>query len=199
MLAGDTNDLKLDNIVNLSANMKSLVHKPTRLNPDKILDNIISDMSKWYQSPVCLPPLAADPGTGGQPSDHLTVIMRPISAFNNNPARTKREILVRPMKQSGIDMFGNWVTQQNWEEVLEAENVDKKSEILQNILMEKIDEYLPHKKRIISSDDQPYCTDKMKTLKRQKTREYRKHRTSTKYKELNIQCQKEISAAKNSY
>ena len=133
-----------------------------------------------------------DPGTGGQPSDHLTVFMRPIS-------RTKREILVRPMKLSGIDMFGNWVTRQNWEEVLEAENVDKKSEILQNILMDKIDEFLPQKKRIISSDDQPYCTDKMKTLKRQKTREYRKHRTSTKYKELNIQYQKEISAAKNSY
>ena len=101
------------------------------------------------------------------------------------------------MKQSGIDMFGNWVTQQNWEEVLEAENVDKKSEILQNILMDKIDEFLPQKKRIISSDDQPYCTDKMKTLKRQK--KTKKNRTSTKYKELNIQYQKEISAAKNSY
>ena len=40
----------------------------------------------------------------------------------------------------------------------------------------------------------------MKTLKRQKkNREYRKHRSSAKYKELNIQYQKEISAAKNSY
>ena len=39
---------------------------------------------------------------------------------------------------------------------------------------------------------------KLKHL-RDKKREYRKHRTSTKYKELNIQYQKEISAAKNSY
>ena len=60
MLAGDTNDLKLDQILSLSPNLKSLVKKPTRLNPDNILDNIISDMGKWYQSPECLPPLDAD-------------------------------------------------------------------------------------------------------------------------------------------
>ena len=42
MLAGDTNDLKLDQILSLSPNLKSLGKKPTRLNPDNILDNIIN-------------------------------------------------------------------------------------------------------------------------------------------------------------
>jgi hypothetical protein len=46
LLAGDTNDLKLDPILSLSPNLKSVVLTPTRLNPDKILDNIITDMSK---------------------------------------------------------------------------------------------------------------------------------------------------------
>ena len=31
--------------------------KMKRLNPDKILDNIVTDMSKWYQKPKCLPAL----------------------------------------------------------------------------------------------------------------------------------------------
>ena len=44
MLAGDTNDLKLDAILNLSPAMKSLVKTPTRRNPDSILDNIITNM-----------------------------------------------------------------------------------------------------------------------------------------------------------
>ena len=101
MLAGDTNDLKLDPILSLSPNLKSLVKNPTRLNPDRILDNIITDMSKWYQSPECLPPLDADLGSGGKPSNHLTVIMKAISEINNKPARDTREIVVRPLKQSG--------------------------------------------------------------------------------------------------
>ena len=90
LLAGDTNDLKLDNILNLSPQMKSMVKKPTRLNPDNILDNIITDMAKWYQEPKCLAPLDADEGSGGKPSDHLTVVMEPIDAINNKPARSKR-------------------------------------------------------------------------------------------------------------
>ena len=57
VIAGDTNDLKLDAILNLSPKFKSVVITPTRLNPDKILDNIITDLSSWYQTPVCLPPL----------------------------------------------------------------------------------------------------------------------------------------------
>ena len=102
MLAGDTNDLKLDQILSLSPNLKSLVKKPTRLNPDNILDNIISDMGKWYQSPECLAPLDADVGSGGKPSDHLIVVMSPISEFNNKPAREVRQVSVRPLKQSGL-------------------------------------------------------------------------------------------------
>ena len=44
LLAGDTNDLNLDPILSLSPNLQSVVKTPTRLNPDRILDNIITDM-----------------------------------------------------------------------------------------------------------------------------------------------------------
>ena len=179
--------------------MKSVVLSPTRLNPDRILDNIITDMSKWYQTPKCLPPLDADPGSGGKPSDHLTVIMEPISVINNKPARTTREVEVRPLKQSGILLFEEWLNKQTWEEVSNAKTVDEKSEILQNMLLNKVDEYLPIVKRKISSDDQPFCTEKMKRLKRKKSREYRKHRKSLKWKELNLKFKKELSSAKKNH
>ena len=92
--------------------MKSVVTKPTRLNPDRILDNIITDLSNFYQSPEILPPIDADPGSGGKPSDHLTVVMAPIATVDNKPARISRPIIVRPMKQSGIDSFGDWIRNQ---------------------------------------------------------------------------------------
>ena len=199
ILAGDTNDLKLDPILHMSPSLKSVVTNPTRLNPDKILDNIITDLSKFYQIPECLPPLDADENSGGKPSDHKIVIMQPISVVDNKPARITREIVVRPMKQSGIDLFKYWLDNQSWKEVIEADTVDKKSEIFQNMLLEKLEEYLPTKKRKACTADQPFCTEEVKRLKRLKSREFSKHRKSIKWRELNRRYKKEVSSAKRNY
>ena len=61
IIAGDTDNLKLGPILDLNKNLQSVVKTPTRLNlknPSKssTLDNIISDLHKWYQKPKCLPP-----------------------------------------------------------------------------------------------------------------------------------------------
>ena len=138
MLAGDTNDFKLDKVLKLSPNFQSVVKSPTRLNPDKILDNIVTDMSKWYQMPKCLPALEADTGSGGKPSDHLTVVMEPISVLNNRPARVTREVEVRPLTQTGLDMFGAWIKNQNWNEVIDTKTCDEKAEVFQNMLLKKL-------------------------------------------------------------
>ena len=63
VLAGDTNDLKLGPILRLNKNLKSVVKKPIRLNPENpskssVLDNIITDLNNWYQEPKCLAPIA---------------------------------------------------------------------------------------------------------------------------------------------
>ena len=125
--------------------------------------------------------------------------MKPLSVLNNKPARVTREIQVRPFKQSGINLFSYWIKSQNWTEVLEAESVDKKAEILQSMLLSKCNEFLPMKKRMISSDDQPFCTEEMKRLKRLKTREFNKHRRSVKWREINFLYKKEVKRAKRTY
>jgi hypothetical protein len=51
ILCGDTNDLNLDTILQLSPNLKQVVQDPTRLNPPKILDPIITTLSSFYQKP----------------------------------------------------------------------------------------------------------------------------------------------------
>ena len=48
ILAGNTNDLKLDSILQLSTSIKQVVTEITRLNPPKILDPIITTLSKYY-------------------------------------------------------------------------------------------------------------------------------------------------------
>ena len=87
ILCADANHLDLSPILKLSQSMKQLVVTPTRMNPPSILDPIITTLGAWYQTPICLPALDADPGTGGEPSDHLIPLMRPINMINNKPAR----------------------------------------------------------------------------------------------------------------
>ena len=199
IISGDSNDLKLDNILNLSHNMKQLVSNVTRLAPPAMLDPIISTLGAYYQQPACLPPLDPDPDSNGSPSDHLIVVMRPIDTLNNKPGRTFREVKVRPLTKSGLSKFQSWIQEQTWREVLEEESVDMKAENLHNMVLNKLDELCPEKNRRISSDDRPWYTEELKRISRKKRREFNKHRSSNKYKSLTILYEeKEKIAKKNS-
>ena len=195
MIAGDTNDLKLSPILDIDPNFRSIVKKPTRLNPkdpkkSTILDNIITTLHKWYQDPKCLPPIDADPGQG-KPSDHLTVIAEPINVIDNKPLRSTKKVTVRPLKESGLNLFKMWleIWVKDWDEKTHGHSTDEKVQLFQTTIMDKLDEVLPTKLRKISSDDQPWVTENMKKLKRSKQREYHKHRKSTKYSSLEYKYQ----------
>ena len=64
------------------------------------------------------------------------------------------------------------------------------------MLLQKVNEFLPTKVRKISSDDQPFWTEKLQKMKRQKAREYQKNRKSLKWMELNKSFKLEVSKAK---
>ena len=184
IIAGDSNDLKLDNILSLSNDFKQVVTKYTRFNPPQILDPIITTLGVYYQTPDVLPPLDKDPDKDGKPSDHWIPIMKPISNANTESARTYRQVLVRPMPQSAISSLQAWMEEEKWEDVLSAKSPDEKAEVLQKTVMAKLDLYCPQKTRKIASDDKPWVTSKLKEIDRKKKREYRKNRRSEKYKQL---------------
>ena len=143
-----------------------------------MLDPILSTLGCYYQQPVCLPPLDADPDSNGSPSDHLIVVMRPVDSINNKPGRAMREVKVRPLPESGLAKFSEWIQKQDWIQVLSAESVDTKAETLHNLVLDKLDEFCPEKNRRISSDDQPWYTEQLKRLNRRIRREYSKKRRS---------------------
>ena len=66
VIAGDTNDLKLDSILSLDSRLVQIVQEWTRLNPPAILDPIIMTLSSYYQEPKCLEPLDCDPEKMGR-------------------------------------------------------------------------------------------------------------------------------------
>ena len=168
----------------MSPNLKQLVSGVTRLSPPAMLDPIISTLGRYYQQPVCLPPLDPDPDSNGSPSDHLIVVMKPLNTINNKPARTYKEVTVRPLPNSGLIKFKSWVQDQNWSEILNEQSVDVKAEQLHKMVMTKLDEFCPEKKIRISSDDTPWFNEQLKRLNRKKQREYNKNRNSPRYKKL---------------
>ena len=145
MIAGDTNDLKLDAILHMTPQMKQVVRSPTRLNPPRILDPIITTLSTFYQTPVCQKPLDAYAGTGGAPSDHLCVKFSPVTSVNNLPARQKRKVLIRLMPESNYLKFEEWLKKQDWKVVTSVETAHKQAERLQTTLLEAIEKKF-HKK-----------------------------------------------------
>jgi hypothetical protein len=68
VLGGDINCLKTDLLLSISPAFRQIVLKPTR--KDKVLSVIITDLHRYYQEPIILPPLKPDKLGIGKPSDH---------------------------------------------------------------------------------------------------------------------------------
>ena len=199
IIAGDTNRLNLSPILNLSSNLRQVVKCPTRLNPDAILDPIITTLWRYYQEPVTKPPIKPNEGSNGKPSDHLVVLMLPLLSTLDMKPRSYRIVQTRPINQSGIDSFGRWITGYNWHSVYRCTDVHMKAELLQDILMCKYHECFPLKTLKLCEDDDPWVTNKIKELDRLQKREFYKNQSSEKWKRLNEQYLKKCSEEKQKY
>ena len=125
------------------------------MDPPAMLDPIIMTFSHLYKEALCLPPLDADPDTNGKQADHMIVVAKPINTVENKCSRQTRSVKVRPFPQSGFLKFKEWLIDETWEQVYQAESVHAKAKIFQNLLVTKLDEIFPEKLRKIQSDDQP--------------------------------------------
>ena len=112
-----------------------MVKKWTRMNPPAILDSIITTFSNYYQEPLCLEPLDADPDKNGVKSDHRSVISRPINTINNKCVRETRKVKVRPFPESGMLKMKEWFISETFEQVYRAVSAHDKADIFQKMLI----------------------------------------------------------------
>ena len=199
VIAGDTNDLRLESILSLSPNFRQIVQDWTRLNPPAILYPVLTTLSNFYQVPECLDPLDNDPDKNGKPSDHKIVLVKPVNTINNKSSRKVREVKVRPFTSSSLEKMKNWFVDQTWENVFKEESAHEKANIFHSMLLKALDEFLPLKVRKISSDDQVWITHKIKMLDRRRKRIYHAERRSTKWKQLNKLFKHGVKTAKTHF
>ena len=198
IIAGDFNRLNIKPILNLSPSLSQVVQVPTRMNPDAILDKIITTLSKYFLPPTTLPPLDNDLEGNGKPSDHLIVVMRPISQ-SEQPKLLKKTITFRPLPESGMLEMKQWLQKEQWLELYKAENAHKKAEILHETLFEKLNVYMPEKTIKIGPEDSAWINNEIKTLDRKMKREYNKRKKSAKWKDLNEKYKEQCKKAKQHY
>ena len=197
-ICGDMNRLNIKPILNLSPNLNQLIKVPTRLNPDAILENIISTLGYFYLEPFTILPLDNDEDKDGKPSDHLPVIFKPINNSENRK-QNYRMIKFRPLLQSGIEHFGNWIKDQNWSDIFELETAHQKAEKLQSMLLTQLNISLPEKTLKVNENDVPWVNHKVKKIDRKCKREYSKNKKSKKWKFLKEMYDNTIKEAKEKY
>ena len=184
IIAGDYNRLNINPILALSPNLSQVVGIPTRTNPDATLDKIITTLSKFYLPPTSLPPLDNDVDGNGKPSDHLIVIMRPISQ-TENPQPKQKIITYRPLPESGMLMLKQWLQNETWQDLYQLETAHQKAELLHSTLLDKLDVFLPQKTIKIRPGDRAWVTTEIKMLDRKCKREYSRNKKSKKWQCLN--------------
>ena len=171
--AGDTNRLNLSPILDLCPSFKQVVKVFTRLNPGAILDIIITSLSKYYQDPVMKPPINNN-ADNGKPSDHLVVIMQPITSVLECPPRLYKTVEYRPLTDSGMVEYGRWLSEQTWNEIYVEMDCHKKAEIFHKILMDKFLEIFPILSMKVCSEDQAWVSRNLKLMDRKRKREFLK-------------------------
>ena len=203
IIAGDTNELRLKPIIDLSPSLVQIVNKPTRIDiltgKKAMLDPVIMTLTQYYQEPEILAPLDPDPDKDGKPADHNIVVCRPISTINNFSARVTRKVEVQPITDSGISKMKDWLIEEDWKNVTKAKTSNEKAETFQNILRNRFKLCFPKKQIKVSNDDQPWFSQKIQKLDRQRKRIYHKHGRSAIYKKMDKQFKKEVKVAKSNF
>ena len=84
----------------------------------------------------------------------------------------------------------------DWREVHEAESSHEKAAILQKMLLDNLNKFLPEKVTKFTNEDRPFFTPELKALDRKRKNEFRKNRKSLKYIKLNKQFKSKCLKAK---
>ena len=182
ILGADKNKMDIKPILNCGLKLRNIVNQNT--HQGKILDVIIMNTSGLYKSPLIAPPIQPDDPSTAKPSDHSVPVCIPHTDRYTRPQRNYRIIKYRPLPQSSVDRFGEWIVRETWDGVKDHISVTEQAKQFEDLLNEKLQIFCPLKEMKLSSQDKLFITAELKRIDRQKNREYLKRGRSEKYLNL---------------
>ena len=112
IVGGDKNKLPLAPLLDGLPGFDQIVTKVT--HSEKILDVIITNYPQLFANPFTVPAVQPDDPNNGKPSDHLTVIAVPLNKAMTPVSRDYHTVTIRPIPESKMRQFGNWLENENW-------------------------------------------------------------------------------------
>ena len=127
-------------------------------------------------------------------SDHSTVIW--ISSDNRSVTQQYRTI--RPLKDSSVRQFGQWICAQDWRDITDTHDVDQAAEMLEQKLQAAYEEFFPEVKYKCKISEPPWMTNRLKNLINLRNRAHSR-RQWDRLMQLRDLVRSEISSAKTQW
>ena len=197
ILGADKNKMDISQLLNTNLKLKQIVSRPTRKK--EILDICLTNLFSFYNAPIIVPPVQPDIPGQGVPSDHSVPLCVPHTDPHNPPARVYKTIISRPLPDSKVREFGQWLIGESWECLQEKEPPTEQVKVFEKIINDQLDCFFPQKITKIGVGDKPYITSELKTPKRRRMAEYRKKGKSPKYKRLLFDFETKLLKASQDY
>ena len=161
---------------------------------------MLANLHSLYCVPIIAPPVAPDDPLCGVPSDHSSPIAIPLATDTLQQVREYITKLSRPLPESGILEFGEWICKEDWSAI--QDHMDPTEQVLafDKLCSQKLDVIFHQKTlRINPFADKPFITSELKNLDRKIKREYRKRQKSQKYLRLKEQYDRKFKTAAADY
>ena len=197
IIGADKNKMNISPLVNTNLKLKQIVGLPSRKK--EILDICLTNLFPFYNAPIIVPPVQPDIPGQGVPSDHSVPLCIPNRDPLNPPARQYRTIVSRPLPDSKIRQFGQWIVSEQWAGIKGEGDPSKQVKVFENMMTQKLDEYFPKKITKLGLGDKPYMNSELKALKRRRMREYREKGKSAKYERLKSEFTKKLEKAASTF
>ena len=140
MIGGDENSFDITPLLSGIPKLRQIVTSPTYKT--KILDVLMTNLHSAYSVPVIVPPVAPDDPTHGVPSDHSIVIATPHTLHTiQQPQQEYITRTFRPLPDSGVREFGQWICQEEWGDLSYTANPTDQVQKFEDILNSKLDHF----------------------------------------------------------
>ena len=122
--------------------------------------------------------------------DHSVPVCIPHTDRYRPPQRNYKIIKYRPLPQSRVRGFGEWIVSESWSSVNPELSPTEQASVLDNLLSDNLKRFCPVQELKLSTHD---ITKELKQLDKQKKREYFKKGKSQKYLKLKALFDKNIN------
>ncbi|XP_071477419.1 uncharacterized protein [Diadema antillarum] len=185
VMLGDFNQLDLNPFL-CDVNFRQVVDKPTR--GERILDKIVTNVHARYNDPHILAPLGR--------SDHSSVWWT--SREPTPPSNSSQTRMTRPMKDSSIRAFGQWISNHDWEEINTDDSVSEQCANFYATLHTAIEKHFPMRRVKLHPTDKDWMTPKIKAMIKSRQKAFSCRNTAV-YKHYRNKVSREIATAKSTF